>query len=374
MIIPPEKIRVLHLTNDSRIAGAETMILSLFEHYDREAFDFRLLTLFGPGELTKRSISLGVPAKQLEWNRALSFGAFYRLIKEIRTFRPHIIQSYLFHSNLIGRLAATLCRVPVMISGQRTFLEDSEQGRSQRKWDRRTFFMTDYCLANSIAGADSLFDQSEKQRQQISVVYNGIMTERFGLLEDNQRIELRKELGLDPDRFTFGMVAQLRRHKDHTTLIKAMAQLPQAQLLLVGSGDMEESIRKQIADCGLADRVIMAGYRSDIPRVLGALDAFVLATEIEGLPVSAMEAMATGLPVIATRVGGVPEIVLDGQTGILFEMNNVEQLHAALAELSTDVNKSKAMGRTGRQRIQEHFTPKRMAREFEDFYRKVTSE
>ena len=367
-------LRVVHFTSDSRIAGTETMLLRLFRHYDREAFDFHLVTLFGPGDLIEAARALGVPGEQIEWNRACSPGAFLRLHRLLRRLSPDILQCYLFHSNLIGRAAGRLARVPMIVSGQRTFFEESAQGQRQRAWDRRTFFLTHYSLANSKAGADSLYSPHEPQRARIEVVPNGIPLEGYGRLSNGERRALRGEWGVPEDAFAFGMVAQLRRHKDHHSLIAATAQLPDAHTVLVGSGDEEDHIRGVIAEHKVQDRVHLLGYRSDIPRVLGALDAFVLSTEIEGLPVSVMEAMATGLPIVATHVGGVPELVLDGETGLLVAMNSVEELREAMRRLADDSSLAHRMGEAGRARIAREFTPEAMTRRIEDFYRRIAAE
>lgn len=365
-------LRVLHLTSDSRIAGTERMILSLFSHYDRDAFDFRLLTLFGPGDLVRESRRLDVPAETLEWNRALAPRAFFRLLASLRAFRPHVLQCYLYHSNLIGRLAGRLAGVPIIVSGLRTLYEDSRQGRSQRAWDRRTFFLTHYSLANSEAGADSLFARDDPRRGRVVVVHNGLALQPLPCPSD-ARQAVRRELDIPDEAFLFGMIAQLRRHKDHTTLLEALAQLPAARLLFVGSGPTEPEVRARIAQLRLEARVTLAGYRADAPRMLAALDAFVLASEIEGLPVSIMEAMAGGLPVVATRVGGVPELVQEGETGLLVPMRDAGALASAMRRLIQDPATARRMGEAGRLRLERHFSPQAMTRKIETFYRDIAA-
>ncbi len=373
-----EPIRVLHLTSDSAVAGTERMILSLFEHYHRDAFDFQLATLFGPGELIRRSQQLDVPAVQLEWNRAFSPGAFLRLLTLIRRFRPRIVQAYLFHSNMIGRLAGQLARMrpksaaprPVIVSGLRTFYEDSAQGKMQRGWDRRTFWLSHYSLANSQAGADSLFSSHEAQRHRIEVVHNGLDAAPYRR-DAVTRQALRREWNVPEHAFLFGMIAQLRKHKDHKTLLSAFAKVPDARLVLVGSGETEGEVRRHVAGLRLAERVTLAGYRKDAARVLSALDGFVLSTEIEGLPVSIMEAMAAGLPVVATHIGGVPELVRDGETGLLVRLRDVDGLAAAMRRLTGDAPLCARMGAAGRARIRDHFSPEAMTEQIEAFYRRI---
>ncbi|MBE7557461.1 glycosyltransferase [bacterium] len=365
-----QPIRVLHFTTDSHIAGTERMILSLFQHFDRTAFDFQLATLFGPGDLIRESQRLSVPAVQLDWNRAVSPGALVRLFSLMRRFRPHVLQCYLFHSNMIGRVAGRILRTPVIVSGLRTFYEDSAQGRRQRAWDRRTFFLTHYCLANSEAGADSLYGRDERSRARIEVVHNGLASAPYQR-DAAARQQLRREWSVPEHTFLFGMIAQLRRHKDHATLLSALAKVPEARMVLVGSGETEGEVRAMVARLRLEGRVTLAGYRRDVARVLSALDAFVLSSEIEGLPVSIMEAMAAGLPVVATRIGGVPELVRDGETGLLTSLGDADGLAAAMRRLTGDPALCARLGEAGAARIRRDFSPQAMTRKIEAFYRRV---
>jgi glycosyltransferase involved in cell wall biosynthesis len=186
---------------------------------------------------------------------------------------------------------------------------------------------------------------------------------------------LRRELGLPIDGILFGTVGRLDPVKDHRTLLHAFAPIARldcpAYLLIVGDGPMRDDIGALVAELGIGNKVFLLGERQDIPKLLKALDVFTLTSIAEGISNTVLEAMASGLPVVATRVGGNPELVEHGRTGQLIASRDVPGLTSALEAYLNDSSLQQEHGRAGRARAVEHFSLDRMAQQYADLYRSM---
>ena len=168
------------------------------------------------------------------------------------------------------------------------------------------------------------------------------------------------------------MVARFADFKDHGVLLRAFARVPgEARLKLVGDGDTLDAARRLAQDLGIRERVEFKGSRADVPEILAETDVFVLASKIEMLPISILEAMRAGLPVIASDVGGVSEEVIDEETGLLVEPGSVDELAAALTRLLGDRKLRISMGKSGRTRFERVFQADRMLEKTGSIYRQV---
>ncbi|MGW0662232.1 glycosyltransferase [Streptodolium elevatio] len=207
----------------------------------------------------------------------------------------------------------------------------------------------------------------------LRVVYHG--PDLGGVLQGaGGRERARRLLDLDPDAFTYGMVANFTPKKDHMGLLEAHALLrrgePAARLVLIGLGPLEPQLRERASRPDLAGSVVFTGSRGDVPELLPAFDVFALGSRQEGLPVALMEAMATGLPVVVTDVGGMPEIVTDGVEGRVVPSGDPAALAAALAEAAADPARRRAWGKAARLRSESFDVAGAQAR-IEDVYREV---
>lgn len=201
--------------------------------------------------------------------------------------------------------------------------------------------------------------------RRIRVIYNGIPVERFRR-DEEARCRLRAAWGLSPGDFVVLQVARLDRLKDHPTAIRAAHRLRNESLrwLFVGDGPERAAIESEITRLGLQGRVRLLGERRDIPELLSAADAFVLTSISEGIPVTVLEAMAAGLPVAATRVGGLPELVREGETGLLVAPSDPEGVAQALRVIMADRDRAAAWGRAGRKLVEDRFSESRMHAEY----------
>lgn len=248
--------------------------------------------------------------------------------------------------------------------------------RPKRVWANRILLhASDRFVAVGEAVRRALIDFEGLPAARIEVVHNGVALDRFapGLAD---RPQVRAAFGWSDDTLVIIQVARLNRLKDQATALRVMKALnefrTQARLVLVGDGEEREALERERAALGLESCVEFLGMRSDIPRLLGAADIFLLTSISEGIPLTLIEAMAAGLPCIATRVGGVAEVVVDGETGLLAEAGDPPALARRLSLLAGDPALRERLGNAGRQRALAQFDADRMHRRYLEVYREMT--
>ena len=278
-----------------------------------------------------------------------------RLCRVIQGFRPEIVHTWMFCSNLIGRVAAIICRVPVVIGSERA--ADIWKGRLHRLADRFLARRTAAIVTNAEALRNFCVDRLGLPAEKVAVIYNGL---------DLAEFDARAAAGVSapiPQRrgAVIGVVGRLEEQKGHPYLLRAMAMLEraEAELWVVGRGPAEDRLRREAVDLGLAN-VHFLGHRDDVPGLLRQMDILVLPSLWEGMPNAVMEAMAASRPVVATAVHGTPELVDDGVTGILVPARDPRALCAGLRRLLGDGDLRRRMGEAGRRRIAERFSEERM--------------
>ena len=209
--------------------------------------------------------------------------------------------------------------------------------------------------------------------QKIKLIYNGIDISRFEKKFAQEK--LRKELNLSREDLILGNVGNLREVKDHHTLILSFSKVspffPQAKLLIIGEGELKPNLLNLRAELGLENKVLLLGHRDDIPSLLDLMDIFVLSSRLEGCSISILEAMASGKPVIATRVGGNPELVLEEKTGFLVPSAEPEKLAETIVQLLKDEKQRKKMGEEGKKRVKDKFSRESMVKNYEELYSQI---
>jgi glycosyltransferase involved in cell wall biosynthesis len=214
---------------------------------------------------------------------------------------------------------------------------------------------------------DTMFGISENK---ISIIRNCVDFRRYQLVIDRQKV--RKELGFTEKERLGVVVATFKRQKGHQYLIEAAATLkrkyPEFHLLFVGDGELKIDLEKSVAELNLDENIHFLGSRSDVPLILAASDMFILPSLWEGLPMALIEAMASGLPVIATKVSGTSEVMVDGKTGILVEPGNSSELASAIEKILVDPDKIRAMGTFSQRRVEDLFSAKKQAAEYIELF------
>ena len=278
--------------------------------------------------------------------------AFARWCREKRIQVLHTCELY---SNIFGLAGGALASVPVRIGSRRGLIEPPGLQRLQRV----AYWAAHRIVANSRAAADRL--QIERvPGQKVRVIPNGVDASAFPPRTYSAR----------PRRIA--VVACLREEKRIDVLLAAaphiLTRYPDAEFLIAGEGECRQALMDQVRALSIAGRVAFLGHRDDVAEVLGMSDVFVLPSRSEALPNSVMEAMASGLPVVASAVGGIPELVLDGRTGRLVPAGDPDALASAILELLDAPDRLAEFGRAGRQRMEQSFSFDRMVNQFEELY------
>lgn len=208
------------------------------------------------------------------------------------------------------------------------------------------------------------------KRENLSLIHSAVDAERFNVPRDRSLLD---EFGI-ADRYVAVVTGRLREEKGHRHLIEAVkrvaAEVPEFVLLVVGSGSLESELKKQVNAAGLEDRVIFTGFRTDIPQILAAVDLFVMPSVSEGLGTAILEAGAAGLPIVSTRVGGIPDIIKDGESGLLAPPGDAGALADALIRMSRNPEFAAQCGQAARRHVHQQFSEESLVRKTEEAYRR----
>lgn len=372
------RIKIIYLINSLYSGGAQMMLYRLLQGLDRGRFDPEVIVLLDlEGPIRRQIEELNIPVSVLKFKSKLDFAQLVRLARMIREGQPDILHTQLFASDIIGRLLGHLARVPVVI----TSIRNSYYGGSFRDLALRfTERFADRTTIVSEDAARQFIARRVVPAANLRVIHNGIDPDSFiAGLSLNQKLELRNNLGLPVNSILLLCVGSLTEQKGYSDLFRAFQLIsdkwPAANLVIAGGGPLKNNLSTSIAELNLSDRIMMIGRSDQVPRLMAASDIFVLSSLWEGLPGVVMEAMAAGLPVVATAVGGAPELVVEGETGFLVQAGTPKHFALVLEKaLSMAEEERQRMGKAGRQRVEEHFNVKRMVKAYEALYEECLHE
>ena len=295
--------------------------------------------------------------------------AAWKLSRLLRRLTPDVIHAHDAHAVAVAALARSLAgprATPPLIASRR--VDFHLRGNALSRWKYRR---VDRFICASAAIRDMLSGDGVPP-ERACVVHEGIAIDR---IQRAPALDLRREFGLPPGCPIVGNVAALAPHKGQRHLIDAAAhvvrEIPGARLLIVGAGELKGALTQRIGRLRLDGKVILTGFRSDVPSLLKGLDLFVMSSVTEGLGTSVLDAMAAGLAVVATRAGGIPESVVDGETGLLVPPADAPALAGAIAALLRDAPRRQAFGAAGRRRARASFSAERMVEETAAVYADV---
>lgn len=323
-----KKIKIAHVVLSLDIGGLEMLVVDMIRHIDRERFDVAVVCLRDKGALAGQVESLGFRVFSLGGRDRLEWKAFFKLAGILRKEKARIVHCHNTAGYLYGGIAAILAGFKKIIYTEhgRVFPDNSRRMLAERILSWFTYKI----VAVSEDMKRCLIEYEKINPLKIQVIHNGVDVERFYPLGLDARCKLREALGMAQNDIVIGNVARLDPVKDHGCLIRAFALLitrhSSLKLILVGDGPERENIEHLIAALGLRSSVICLGSRKDIPDLMNIMDVFVLSSKNEGISLTLLEAMACGVPVVATRVGGNPEIVKDGENGLLCDPGDPQDL------------------------------------------------
>ncbi len=361
-------MRVAHIIKVTRLSGAESHLLALLSGLRAGGLDARLIMLVERDkpmhEMLQAAEARGIPTVRLIIRRDADMPLLWRLRQALRAIQPDIVHTHLVHADLFGYFAAKAAGVSRVISSR----HNDDQFRYRARWrrvHRQMWRMLDGGIAISQALKDFAIAVEGAPAEKISVVHYGL---EYRWLPDSAiqraRAGLRAELDLQREALVLGMVCRLVEQKGIPYALEALrriqADFPQAHLVIAGAGEKAAELRRLTAALGLTERVHWLGWRSDAADLMAAFDVLLVPSLWEGFGLVLLEAMSRRLPVIASRVSAIPEVVAHGETGILIEPRDVAALTAAIARLLGDRALRKHIGLLGAARLEEHFSRERM--------------
>lgn len=372
-------MRVAHVIKVTNIAGAETHLLTLLSGLRARQIDAQAMLLVEPSKpmddyvdaLSQRDI----PIYRLKIRADLDPLLLSRLYTTLRLVRPHIVHTHLLHADLHATVAAKLAGVPLVVTSRHN--DNAFRRREPFRSMNRTLWHTvdaGIAISGSIA--------------QFAVTVEGapppkVQTIRYGLEYTPQpppereasRKAARHDLGVAGDAPVAGIVCRLVEQKGVSYGLRAFAltvtRFPDAQLVIVGDGPLRADLEAEATALGLAKNVRFLGWRGDVTRLMTAFDVLLLPSLWEGFGLVILEAMSRQLPVVACAVSAIPEIVVHGETGLLVPPREVDALADALITLFGDAPLRRYMGMLGEDRLESHFTARRMVDETVNFYRRL---
>jgi len=368
-------IPVLHLVNRFWIGGAERQFVERLRlHPPGFSALVGCLELSGPMLEQVRSLGYEPVLFPLKGSmlRANTLKQVARMAALMREHRVRIVHATDFNTNLLALAAGRLARAKVIVS--RVDLGHLREGfgkwhREAEKWNARH---ADLVVVNADAVREVCIRDERCRPERVVVVRNGIDLAHFDRLASQP---LQAPLPLGPDDVPVAVIGNLWPVKGHRTLVEAAAllrdRLPRVKFFCAGEGPEREFLEKRVAALGLSDRVFLLGHRLDVPAILARARAACLCSSAEGLSNALMEAMAARLPIVATAVGGNPELVRPGENGLLVPYGDPSSLADKLVELLPDAERAAAMGGRGRERVEADLTLSRMAEGYGAVYRGV---
>lgn len=367
-----ERIRVGHVVGWLHFGGRENGVVNLVNSLDPNVFDNHIFSFVRDGSLTGRVIP--GRCKIIEFGEKLGgdYGLYFKLAGAFRSHKIHIAHTHGWGTLLEGMVAAKLARVPAVVHGEHGTIKDDTKAHIYLQ--RLMWHAADEILSVSEALRRKLAQTINFPKNRIRVIANGVDLRRFTVARDRSGWKFR--LNLPGEALTFGTVGRFVPVKCYPVLLEAsrwiFEKIPNSYLVLVGDGPLHEQLAGLARDYKICDRVRFLGWRSDVAEILNALDVYVLASESEGMSNTILEAMACGLPVVATEVGGNVELV-DRRAGILVPPSNPTTLADAVTRLLREPAQRDAMGALARWRAEEYFSLETMARNYANVYMDLVS-
>jgi glycosyltransferase involved in cell wall biosynthesis len=365
--------RIGFLTTGLSVGGAETQLVRLGLSLKKRGWDIQIISMIPPQAFVAELKDAGVQVRTLGMRRGWpDLRAIPKLGAWIRGWRPDLLACFMYHANILGRIVGKASGVPVVLSSIRSENFGGAWRQRMMRWTDRMCGMT---IVNSTRVAESIMERNIVPAHRIRVIHNGIHLDNRGG-GDEARACLRRNLGVENSDFLWIAVGRLEAPKDYGNLLHAFSRIDRSDkhLAIAGGGPLMEALKRQACDLHLQDRFHLLGFRNDVAELLQAADALVLSSAWEGLPNSVMEALSAGKPIVATRVGGVPELVHDRESGLLVPPGNPQALSEAMRRMmEMPGEQRKRMGEAGRAHIRKEYDMTRVVEQWEDLFVELMS-
>ena len=359
---PSGRLRVLFLVTSMPVGGAETLLMNLVRRLDPHRFSPEIACLKDRGPLGEQ-LAAEMPVHCNLIAHKLDLGVLFRLYRLMKHRKIDAVVTVGAGDKMFwGRLAAKLAGVPVIVSA----LHSTGWPDSVGTLNRLLTPLTDGFIGVADAHTNHLVCQEGFPLRKVFTIFNGVDTDRFS---PGSGARIREELGIPTDTPVVGILAALRPEKNHELFLTGaqsiLRQLPEAQFLIIGDGPRRKELEALSQQLSIADSTHFLGSRSDIPEIMHALDIMALTSHNEASPVSILEALSCGVPVVSAEVGSVPETVVPGETGKLFARGDLEGYVQGAVELLTHLEEARELGREGRRRVEQNWSLDAMVKGYE---------
>ncbi len=359
--------KVLHIIHSLDIGGAERLVLNLCKLLKKNGrFTPQVCSLTDGGDLQDEFLNSGIEVFDLNKDEGFSFGLPSKIKAIIEENGIDILHTHNTGPWIYGTLTKMISKVKLVHTEHSNVSVNERRRLLLEKWFS---YFTDAIICDSHVVANFMITRQKINPEKVSVIWNGIDVDSF---QSHKGVRLKEQAGLG-GKFIIGSVARLVPVKDHTTLISAFEivkkKIPNAHLLLVGDGPLRGELEKIIAQKGFAQDVFITGYLKDVRRFLSLIDVFVLSSLSEGLSLSLIEAMAAEKPIVATAVGGNPEVISHGKTGFLVQPRNPSEIASAILRLATDSSLRHSFGIHGLKTAKEQFDLDMMVQRYQKIYK-----
>jgi L-malate glycosyltransferase len=375
------RLRVCHIMSADLWAGAEVQLATTAAHLVNQSAVSVSAVLLNEGQLAAELRRLGVPVVILDETRINSLDILIGLVRILREQRIDLVHTHRYKDTVLGLIAARIAGVPYAVRTMHGLAEP------MRAWAHLKFGLYEalekvalHCCADQVIAVSQdmarILRRSGYPVDRITHIHNGINVGAVRPLRARQ--EVRRELGVDPETYLIGAVGRLSPVKGHANFLRAarlvLHKQPRAKFLIVGDGPLSAELRAMATELRIDGACIFAGHRTDVHDLLPAMDVFVLPSLSEGIPMALLEAMALGTPVVATAVGGVPEVVKHRVNGLLVHSGDERALADACATITLDRDLAARLVTNGRRTVEQAFSHTRSGRALTSVYTEVASD
>ena len=362
--------RVLHVIDSLDLGGAQVVLLNLIRHADATRYEIDAACLHGHGVYWQRLTAAGVRAHSLSFHHY--FPSYVPgLMWLMLTRRYDIVHAHLLAANVIAKPLAALCGVPVRINHDHC----NDKLTDPRKWapaaDKFANRFASHVVTVSDSTREYIVDVERVPAERVTTIHNGVDLEAFRPRPD-MRAAAREQWKLPPDAFVVAGIGRLTFQKNFALFLDVAAEVlrmsPRAFFVIAGTGEDEPALREQAARLGIAERVRFLGFVGEMAQLYPAIDMLLLTSRYEGLPITILEAMAVGLPIVSSRLDGVQEILVDGEDAALVPPDEPLTFAARINQLIADHALAQRYAEAALAKVREHYSAGAMTRAVEEVY------
>ena len=367
------KIKILYVFAALPVGGAEELLVTEVDGLDKRRFDPFVCVISEKGPIGELIEKIGIRVIPLHRMKSNQFD--YRIVRDlyrlIKKEKVEVVHTQLYDGNKYGRIAARLAHVPCIVSTYQNVYARRRIKYHLINW--ALSFVTDRIIAVSQAVKENVIHYDRIAPQKIQVIYNCIDPSKFQ--RDFESHGVMQKFGVRSGDFLVGVIARLEEQKGHIYLLEALAQLipefPQLKCLIVGDGKLRPYLEEKAREMGLSESALFVGIQKPINPILNAIDLFLLPSLWEGFSLAILEAMAMGIPVIATAVGGAAEVIHSGLDGILIPPRDVSMIVTAIREAILYPQKYLLIGQNGKKTVYQNFTKANHIAMLQDLYLEI---